>query len=221
MKAMYFIVGAGGFGREVLPLAREQLRERIASEDAIIAFAVEGAPSDALVNGTPVFPLDHCISYPGERYFTVAIGNSATRERVAEKCIHAGCQPFEVRASTAIVMDGCEIGPGAILCPNTIITSNVKIGSFFHANLYSYVAHDCIVGDFVTLAPKAACNGNVHLEDHCYVGTGAIVREGSTEAPMRIGRKAVVGMGSVVTRSVVQEVVVVGSPARILESRRP
>lgn len=41
-------------------------------------------------------------------------------------------------------------------------------GRHFHANLYSYVEHDCVIGDFVTFAPGVKCNGNVVVEDYAY-----------------------------------------------------
>ena len=93
----------------------------------------------------------------------------------------------------------------------------MRIGKSFHANIYSYVAHDCRIGDFVTFAPKVCCNGNVHIEDHAYIGTGAIIRQGTPERPLVIGEGAVVGMGAVVTRDVPAGVTVVGNPARPLE----
>lgn len=48
------------------------------------------------------------------------------------------------------------------------------IGRSFHANIYSYVAHDCIIGDYVTFAPSVKCTGNVVIEDCVYIGTGAM-----------------------------------------------
>ena len=50
-------------------------------------------------------------------------------------------------------MDAVEIGDGAFLSPFVTVASNVQIGWHFHANLYYYVEHDCIIGDFVTFAP--------------------------------------------------------------------
>jgi acetyltransferase-like isoleucine patch superfamily enzyme len=97
------------------------------------------------------------------------------------------------------------------------VTSNARIGRFFHANLYSYVAHDCRVGDFVTFAPNVHCNGRVVVEDDAYVGTGAVLRQGSDEKPLVIGRGAVVGMGAVVTKSVEPFTTVVGNPAAPLQ----
>ncbi len=58
------------------------------------------------------------------------------------------------------------------------------------------------------------CNGNVTVEDHAYIGAGAILRQGQPGQPLVIGRGAVVGMGAVVTRSVPPGVTVVGNPAR-------
>lgn len=120
---------------------------------------------------------------------------------------------FEVRAADCVVMDEVDIGEGAILASFVTLTSNVKIGRHFHANLYSYVAHECVIGDFVTFAPAVHCNGNVVIEDHAYIGAGAILKQGRSGAPLIIGRGAVVGMGAVVTRSVAPGEVVVGNPA--------
>ena len=116
-------------------------------------------------------------------------------------------------------MDEAEIGEGAALSPFVTITSNIKIGKCFHANLYSYVEHDCVIGDYLTFAPGVKCNGNVHIEDHAYIGTGAVIKQGTPDKPLIIGKGAVVGMGAVVTKSVPAGVTVVGNPARILEKK--
>ena len=103
-----------------------------------------------------------------------------------------------------------------MLSPFVTLTSNIRIGRCFHANLYSYVEHDCVIGDFVTFAPGVMCNGNVHIEDHAYIGTGAVIRQGQPGKPLVIGKRAVVGMGAVVTRDVAPGTTVVGNPARLL-----
>ena len=87
-------------------------------------------------------------------------------------------------------MDDVQIGVGAILCPFVTLTSNIRIGQHFHANLYSYVEHDCIIGDYVTFAPAVKCNGNIVIEDHAYIGTGAIIKQGKPGQPLVIGRGA-------------------------------
>jgi len=121
-----------------------------------------------------------------------------------------------VAATNVVQMDDVQMGVGAVLSPLVTLTSNVRIGKHFHANLYSYVEHDCVVGDFVTFAPRVHCNGNVVIEDHAYIGTGAILKQGQPGKPLVIGRGAVVGMGAVVTKSVAAGATVVGNPARAM-----
>ena len=77
-------------------------------------------------------------------------------------------------------MDEVQLGEGAILSPFVTLTSNIRIGRHFHANLYSYVEHDCMIGDYVTFAPCVKCNGNIVIEDHVYIGTGAVIKQGKT-----------------------------------------
>jgi acetyltransferase-like isoleucine patch superfamily enzyme len=127
-------------------------------------------------------------------------------------------QFFEVRAANVVQLDEVQLGQGAVLSPFVTLTSNISIGQHFHANLYSYVEHDCVIGDFVTFAPGVKCNGNVVVEDHAYIGAGVVIKQGLPGAPLVIGRGAVVGMGAVVTKSVPAGVTVVGNPARAMNN---
>jgi acetyltransferase-like isoleucine patch superfamily enzyme len=75
--------------------------------------------------------------------------------------------------------------------------------------LYSYVEHDCVIGDFVTFAPAVCCNGAVEIGDGAYIGANAVIRQG-----LSIGKNAVIGMGAVVTKDVPAGETWVGNPAR-------
>jgi hypothetical protein len=96
------------------------------------------------------------------------------------------------------------------------LTSNINIGKSFHANLYSYVAHDCNIGDYVTFAPGVKCNGNVTIEDNVYIGSGAIIKQGTANKPIIIGKNSIIGAGSFVTKNVEKNTTVFGNPAKIL-----
>ena len=146
----------------------------------------------------------------------LAIANGAVREMLARRCEQDGVRPWSVAAANVVRMDDVQLGEGAALSPFVTLTSNIRIGRHFHANLYSYVEHDCVLGDFVTFAPGVHCNGNVVVEDHAYIGAGAILRQGRPGQPLVIGRGAVVGMGAVVTKSVAPGATVAGNPARPL-----
>jgi sugar O-acyltransferase (sialic acid O-acetyltransferase NeuD family) len=215
-KATYGLIGAGGYAREVMPLIRRHLQKQLESGGAELFFVSDLAQESKTINGTPFLPMNEFLALPGEKLFNVAIADSIVREEMAARCLQQGASPFSIQAENVIILDQNEIGPGAILSPFVTVTSNARIGKFFHANLYSYVAHDCVIGDFVTFAPGVKCNGNVIVEDHVYIGTGACIVQGTTDAPVRIGKGAFIGMGSVVTKSIPPETKVFGNPARPL-----
>lgn len=204
------IYGSSGFGSEVYPLVSEQY------EDAEIVFIDDSYSSEAFL-GVDVLNFKEFIAVNNVRKFVViAIADSKIRQSVYLKCEQAGIQQLSVKASNAVEMMNIKKGEGCILSPFTTVTSNVKIGKCFHANIYSYIAHDCTIGDFVTFAPSVKCNGNVIVEDYAYIGTGAIIKQGTAIRPIVIGEGAVVGMGAVVTKSVPAGQVVIGNPAKPL-----
>lgn len=206
------IFGASGCGRGVMPLAR---RQWAATNEAHQLVFVDDNPSAARMNGHVVMTYAEWLEMPGaSHHVNIAVANSNVRQKLVERCAADGVNFFEVRADNVVSMDDVQLGEGAILCPFVTLTSNIRIGRHFHANLYSYVEHDCVVGDFVTFAPGVKCNGNVVVEDHAYIGAGAIIKQGQSGMPLVIGCGAIVGMGAVVTKSVPPGATVVGNPAR-------
>ncbi|WP_283628091.1 acetyltransferase [Shewanella baltica] len=210
MTSIYAVYGAGGYGREVIPLLRDRIRD-----GASLYFVVDDNIPNQTVNGHSVISYDEFCQFPAdEKYFTVAIADSDIRSRIFTRCRDAGFKPYSLSANNVVIMDNVTLGDGAILSPFSCLTSNIRIGVCFHANLYSYVGHDCQIGDFVTLAPGVKCNGNVVIEDHAYIGAGAIIKPGTRDNPTIIGRGAKIGMGAVVIQNVPAGAQVFGNPAR-------
>jgi len=219
VKEMKFaIYSCEGFAREILPILRQNCENSIPKEKRDIVF-VDDNPQwhGNVVNGIRVISFeDLCREKKRDRLISVAVANTRTRKKLVNKCQSEGFQFSDIVSKNSLIYDTNDIGQGAILCANTIITSNAKIGKHFHCNIYSYVAHDCIIGDFVTFAPRVCCNGRIIIDDFAYIGTGAVFKQGVQGKPLRVGEGAVVGMGAVVTKDVPPNVTVVGNPARIL-----
>ncbi|GEK43282.1 acetyltransferase [Acinetobacter johnsonii] len=215
---LYAIYGASGCGRSLMPVARQQLQRL--SISAEIYFIDDSLQEQQIVNGHTALNYQSFKNLnAAQKFVLIAIANSQIREKLANQLFIDGIQLWTVQADNVVMMDNIEIDEGAALSPFVSITSNIKIGKCFHANLYSYVEHDCVIGDYVTFAPGVKCNGNIHIEDHAYIGTGAVIKQGTPDKPLVIGKSAVVGMGAVVTKSVPAGVTVVGNPARILEKK--
>lgn len=204
------VYGASGFGREVLPL----IKTTNDLGDSEIFF-IDDNPKSSIINSISVVSYNDFLKIEArQKTVVVAIADAKVRKKIERKCINDSIEIFSVKASNVVIMDDVVIEHGFILCPFVTLTSNIKIGKSFHANIYSYVAHDCEIGDYVTFAPSVHCNGNVKIEDDVYVGTGAIIKQGKPGAPIVIGKGATIGMGAVVTKSVEPGAVVIGNPAR-------
>lgn len=206
------IYGASGFGREVLPLVR---REHESDE---ILFIDDGAGAPE-AHGVAIVSYNVFRQLRGEKVIAYAIADAKARAKLAERGAVDGIAPLAVTGEHCFFGDANVIGEGAIFCSMTQVTSNVSIGRQFHCNIYSYVAHDCAIGDFVTFAPAVKCNGHIEVGDGAYIGTGAILRQGTPDKKLRIGAGATVGMGAVVTKDVAPGATVVGNPARLIERR--
>lgn len=216
MTELYAIYGASGCGRSLMPVARAQLKRL--GNSAEIIFIDDSLVAETIINSHRAMNYTAFKAHPAtQKQVLIAIANSQVREKISKQLEQDAIELWSVQADNVVLMDEVEIATGAALSPFVSITSNIKIGKCFHANLYSYVEHDCVIGDFVTFAPGVQCNGNIHIHDHAYIGAGAVIKQGTPDQPLIIGRGAVVGMGAVVTKSVPAGVTVVGNPARLLK----
>jgi acetyltransferase-like isoleucine patch superfamily enzyme len=94
-----------------------------------------------------------------------------------------------------------------------------------HCNVY--IAQFTVIEDDVFLAPGVVVANDPHpgcpLSKECMRGpvieSGAQIGVNATLLPfVTVGRRSVVGAGSVVTKDVPRETVVVGNPARVVKS---
>lgn len=202
------IVAAGGFGREVLDVLDS---DPSVDPNAIVGFVDDDQGTIGRLGALGahlVGPLSKLQSLDAQ--YLIGIGSPASRERVDKLLAGFGRSAYAgVRHTQSSVGRNVRLGPGFVLCAGARLTTNVIAGRHLHANLNSTIGHDCVIGDYVTLAPGTSVSGNVTIGDRAEFGTGSIVLPG-----VSIGADAVIGAGSVVTKDVAPGTTVVGVPAK-------
>lgn len=101
-------------------------------------------------------------------------------------------------------------------CQFTACLQPIEVGSGAHiasgCALYSY-DHGVLPNMLIGKQPLQS-KGRILIDDDAWLGFGVIVLSG-----VRIGKGAVVGAGSVVTRDIPDGAIAVGSPARVIKMR--
>jgi bifunctional UDP-N-acetylglucosamine pyrophosphorylase/glucosamine-1-phosphate N-acetyltransferase len=172
-------------------------------------------PGTFLTGATVIGP--GCVVGPGARVHRSVLGR--------------GVRVWDSWVEESRIGDGTTVGPFSHLRPGTVVGREVEIGNYAElknarvgdrtkVHHKSYLG-DAEIGTEVNIgAGTITCNYGLDrrkhrttIGDRAYIGSDSML-----VAPVRIGREAATGAGSVVTKDVPPRRVVVGVPARVIRS---
>ena len=209
-----FILGAGGFGREI----RSWLRNSSLSDqaDRFVGFLDDdrGALSRIASDDTVVGAIRDFRPETGDGLI-MAIGDPAVRHRIVSNLLIYKPNWLSVIHNTATIGDRCKIHDGSLICPGVVVGCDVTIREHTHINLLSTIGHDATLGSFCTLSCHVDITGDCHVSSGVFLGSHSCVTP-----KCRIGEQAVVGAGAVVIRDVPAHTTVFGNPAKLLFERQ-
>lgn len=126
---------------------------------------------------------------------------------------HHGSYPAPLRGKHH--HKGIEIGSGSCIREFVTVHGGIveptRIGEGALVMAYSHVAHDCQLGDGVTLSTNSILGGFTVIDDEVTFGQGVI-----THPWIIVGESAMVGLNSSVVKDVMPYQKVAGAPARLL-----
>lgn len=159
-------------------------------------------------------PLRKAASFSKDVYFINGIGgptNFVNKEKIITRLGISPERFLTIIHPTASVSKTAQIGRGVAIFQNVVVTANAKIGDHVVILPNSIVSHDVEIGNYTCITGGVCISGKVKIEESCYLGTNSALREEVT-----IGKRSLIGMGSVVIGDVEKGSVVVGNPARFI-----
>lgn len=204
-----FIIGAGGFGREVHAWARQHPDCGTLWE---IAGFLDDNPEALRDSGdfAPIAPLTG--HRPTACYLYLnGLALPELKQKLLPTLLAAGAEFLTFVHPTAKVGERVKLGRGVVLCPGAIVTADATLGDFVVLNLRATVGHDAVVGAYVTASAHCDITGYVEVGEGVFMGSRASIIPGR-----KVGAGARIGAGAVVFTHVAPGITVVGNPARPL-----
>ena len=205
-KLNLIIVGAGGFGRELLAM----LWDGFSPEDYSFKGFLADEPNDlALELGSILGSPNDYQPQPDDR-FLLAIGYMDAREATTRSLCDHGGQFASYIHPTAYVANTATVGEGAIIYPYSVVSNSAVVADQVHLNYFASVGHDVRVGRCCLLAPYATLNGFSQIEDHVYMSTHSTV-----VVAKKVGARTKISANSTVQHDVPPDSFVHGVPGKV------
>ncbi len=206
------IVGAGGFGREVIDVV--QAINEVEPRFRLLG-TVDDGPSQANLAwlealGVPFLGTISSL-IPLDAQAAIGVGSPQAKSRIAAQLDEIGVVSPRLVHPTATIGKNSSVDAGVIMCAGARVTTNVRLDRHVHLNLNATVGHDSRLGAHVSVNPNASISGDCTLGERVLIGSNAVVIQG-----LSLSNDSIIGAGACVVRDVDPGSVMVGVPARAI-----
>ncbi len=213
------LVIVGGRGSGEIAMAVFEAANETTEEWKIEGFLSDiGDPGEYLGRHRILGGTDEVVDYVDRGYhihYTLHLNAKKKHDRVK----HYRSLGITVEALATAVHPKAHIEPSVTIGNNVVASAyagtsfGVTVNDHVHLYSYSHLAHDSLIGEFVTITPHSVVGARVRAEEGSHIGLNSTIKE-----DVRVGRYAIVGMASAVLRDVEPFQIVGGNPARPLRT---
>lgn len=204
------IFGAGSFGKEVAQLIKDINCQK--HEWNLLGFIDEvSEKKGTVINSCPVLgDIDWLERNAGHDIQIVcAIGNPKGKKSVIDRLSGLGARYANLVHPSVIRNEFIDMGYGNIICCNTILSVNTRIGNHVALNPGCGIGHDTVIGNFTTLYWDVTLSGFVTINEGCEIGSKSVIISNKA-----VGRWSIIGAGAVVVKDIPDFCTAVGVPAK-------
>lgn len=150
---------------------------------------------------------------PTKYNFFVALGNMSLRKKWTTILMKQKMNMINVIHPKAYIENSVIMGKNIFIGAFTYINIGTRIGNGVNINNGCIIEHDNIINDYVEIAPRVTTGGGTSIKTHSFIGIGTTIID-----HVVIGRKNIIGAGSVVVDSTEDDSLYLGVPAKKIRS---
>ena len=150
--------------------------------------------------------------------FLLSQGNMRIRKEITDKIESlGGIVPTLIHPSAEISNFAKISDIGVVIGAKCVVQADAEIKSNSVIRDMALVCHQTSIGNYAFVGPMALVGAHIHVDDFAFIGQDALLVSGKVG---NVGANSLVGAGALATKEIPSDVVVVGSPARVIRHKR-
>lgn len=202
-KKKLLIIGAGGFAKSII----DSLDEHQYILEGFIDTYKQGIHQGYPIIAHNIFQVNN----PNEYVYFIGIGDPIVRHEFLTVLQEKNLELINIIDSTAILSKNVNLGAGIYVGKMSIINGDTTILDGAVINTRALIEHGNTIGICSNISTNVVLNGDVAVGQKTFVGSCTVVN-----GQINIGECSIIGSGSVVIRNIPDNVIVAGSPTRLI-----
>ena len=152
-------------------------------------------------------------SFDKEAQYIIAVRLIQYREKMISFIEERGLQTGSFISNKAYYSKLAQIGKGAIVFPNAMVTGNPKVGNYLFMDAQSIISHGDVMGNNIVIGPAVIITGDCEIGDNVTFGVNSALLPGT-----RIGSNVEIAINTYPRRNVPSNSSILSYPGKTFGS---